>query len=149
MFLRTGGGARERAGDLRRILEIAPNPEAGKAAVRNYLVADAARTAPDGRVNAPALRRWIDDRKDIWSEFPEMETEFRGTLRNAISGRENVTKLQQDLTNFTRDLKRTDAELNRGVLGPLLNNDPEKPDKAIFNAKAHEQEMREPNERQS
>src|SRR3546814_4032177 len=47
MFLRTGGGARERAGDLRRILEIAPNPEAGKAAVRNYLVADAARTAPD------------------------------------------------------------------------------------------------------
>src|SRR3546814_8437312 len=106
MFLRTGGGARERAGDLRRILEIAPNPEAGKAAVRNYLVADAARTAPDGRVNAPALRRWIDDRKDIWSEFPEMETEFRGTLRNAISGRENVTKLQQDLTNFTRDLKR-------------------------------------------
>src|SRR3546814_1957122 len=98
MFLRTGGGARERAGDLRRILEIAPNPEAGKAAVRNYLVADAARTAPDGRVNAPALRRWIDDRKDIWSEFPEMETEFRGTLRNAISGRENVTKLQQDLT---------------------------------------------------
>src|SRR3546814_11542700 len=117
MFLRTGGGARERAGDLRRILEIAPNPEAGKAAVRNYLVADAARTAPDGRVNAPALRRWIDDRKDIWSEFPEMETEFRGTLRNAISGRENVTKLQQDLTNFTRDLKRNEAEINRGQIG--------------------------------
>src|SRR3546814_16644409 len=88
MFLRTGGGARERAGDLRRILEIAPNPEAGKAAVRNYLVADAARTAPDGRVNAPALRRWIDDRKDIWSEFPEMETEFRRPPRNAIRGRE-------------------------------------------------------------
>src|SRR3546814_9262384 len=52
MFLRTGGGARERAGDLRRILEIAPNPEAGKAAVRNYLVADAARTPPDGRVRS-------------------------------------------------------------------------------------------------
>src|SRR3546814_19639044 len=85
MFLRTGGGARERAGDLRRILEIAPNPEAGKAAVRNYLVADAARTAPDGRVNAPALRRWVDDRKAIWSDFPELETEFRGTMGTARS----------------------------------------------------------------
>src|SRR3546814_9881802 len=109
---------------LRRILEIAPNPEAGKAAVRNYLVADAARTAPDGRVNAPALRRWIDDRKDIWSEFPEMEPEFRGTLRNAISGREKVTKLQQDLTHFTRDLKRTEEETNRGVLGKHIDHAP-------------------------
>src|SRR3546814_12887515 len=87
MFLRTGGGARERAGDLRRILEIAPNPEAGKAAVRNYLVADAARTAPDGRVNAPALRRWIDDRTAIWPGVPGMETEFRGKIGGA-PGRE-------------------------------------------------------------
>src|SRR3546814_20613041 len=72
-----------------------------------------------------------------------METEFRGTLRNAISGRENVTKLQQDLTNFTRDLKRTEAEINRGVLGTLIDNDPENAAKAIFNAKDREQAMRE------
>src|SRR3546814_12004317 len=72
-----------------------------------------------------------------------METEFRGTLRNAISGRENVTKLQQDLTNFTRDLKRTEAEINRGVLGTLIDNDPENAAKAIFNAKDREKAMRE------
>src|SRR3546814_13386750 len=107
MFLRTGGGARERAGDLRRILEISPNPEAGKAAVRNYLVADAARTAPAGRVNAPALRRWTADRKDIWSALTAMETGFRGPLRNAVSGRENDTSTQQECTKYTRDLKRT------------------------------------------
>lgn len=144
MFLRTGGGAREAAADLRRILEIAPDPDAGKTAARNYLIADAARTiGNDGRVNAPALRKWIDDRKDIWSQFPEMEREFRGTLRNAISGRETVDKLKQDLTGFTRDLKRTEAEINRGVLGTLIDNDPENAAKAIFNAKDREKAMRE------
>src|SRR3546814_17764021 len=75
-----------------------------------------------------------------------METELRGTLRNAISGRENVTKLQQDLTNFTRDLKRTEAEINRGVLGTLIDNDPENAAKAIFNAKDREKAMRETTE---
>src|SRR3546814_17882404 len=64
-----------------------------------------------------------------------METEFRGTLRNAISGRENVTKLPQDLTNFTRDLKRTEAEIKRGVLGKLNDYDAENAAKANFNAK--------------
>src|SRR3546814_19316461 len=72
-----------------------------------------------------------------------METEFRGTLRNAISGRENVTKLQQDLTNFTRDLKRTEAEINRGVLGTLSDNDPENAAKTTFNAKDREKALRE------
>src|SRR3546814_2907402 len=72
-----------------------------------------------------------------------METEFRGTLRNAISGRENVTKLQQDLTNFTRDLKQTEVEINRGVLGTLIDIDQENEAKAIFNATDREKAMRE------
>src|SRR3546814_11322564 len=56
MFLRTGGGARERAGDLRRILEIAPNPEAGKAAVRNYLVAASQEEGRVGKAGVRAVR---------------------------------------------------------------------------------------------
>lgn len=143
MFLRTGGGARESAADLKRILEIAPDPAAGQSAARNYLLADAARTVDaQGRVNAPALRKWIDDRKDIWSEFPEIEKDFRGTLRNVIGGREKTTQLQQELVDFTRDLKRTEAEVSRGVLGTLIDNDPENAARAIFNAKDREKAMR-------
>src|SRR3546814_20953089 len=99
MFLRTGGGARERAGDLRRILEIAPNPEAGKAAVRNYLVADAARTAPAGRVHDPAQRGWTGARQDLWSEFLEKETGYRVTVPNTINVGTKATKHQNEHTN--------------------------------------------------
>src|SRR3546814_580769 len=72
-----------------------------------------------------------------------MEAEFKGTLRAAISRGGASDRLAQQLAVFSRNLKRTEAEAEHGVLGTLINNDPENAAKAIFNAKDREKAMRE------
>src|SRR5690606_967841 len=116
--------------------------QAGRDAVRRYLIADASRTLSGDKFNVNALRKWIDDRKGIWESFPDLGAEFRGTLRAAVNQSERTTRLGGELRELQKQLARTDQEIRGGVLQTLIDDDPVVAARRILNPNAGDAQKR-------
>lgn len=149
-FLIAGGkGSDEAADDLRRIIEIAPDPAAGTAAVRDYMVARLAQTVnADGTITPATLGRWIDNHQDILAKFPEVGDEVRDLRVALVNNAEKQTTLKADVDRFGKELKAaernvtdTERRIQQGHLGIILNNDPENAVKRVLGAGDPEKAM--------
>jgi len=124
----TGGkfldGTKEKAGDLKSIMDAAESPEAGKAAVREYLVGDmASKVTAGGKVNNASLERWIDKNREALKQFPDVQKEIM-QMRNQIGTKaKKVGDLQKSVEEAAKDVKLSEKEFNNNALSLYLKND--------------------------
>ncbi|BAQ16109.1 hypothetical protein [Methyloceanibacter caenitepidi] len=124
-FLRPGQP--EKAQALNRIFDQAPNPEAGRQAVRDYLLSDLANSGAidpqSGALLPQVIRQWRQRWGASLDEFPEIGREVDDLIGRAQRG--------ADMEGAAEDLVRTaqrgveEAQTNTGALRFALGNDPE------------------------
>ncbi len=142
-ILANGGGAEEAAKDLRRIIDAAPSPEDGAQAVRKYMIARLANAVGDGDKIAPkTLRKWRENHSDVLAQFPAVRDEVDGLLKTVVANDTRTNQLRDDLRAFTTELKAaektqaaTTRRIEQGILGTLINSDPQKAVRAVFGGK--------------
>lgn len=133
-FLRAGRGSKETAADLAKIMEIAPDPAAGKAAVRQYLLDSASRTVENGKISVPRLREWNAQYADVLNSFPEAKAEFQGLLKDAVNGRLAESKAADGVKAAAAAAKRTEQEIQGSALSLFAGKEPRKAVEALFAA---------------
>lgn len=103
-FLKAGSGGKEVAADLNRILSGSKSEAEGKAAARDYVLADMSKVVgQDGKINPARLRAWIANREGMFSQMPDIKDEATKTLTDVINGRQASTQLQKDLESMVAD----------------------------------------------
>ena len=123
------------AAHLSRIMRIAPDPAAARAAARQYLISDLARSAtnPDGTVNPATLRTWLDNNRGKLSspELAPVYNEIEALQRNVVNNRTTgdvmaaeVTRLNQRMRQLARTNRDIERAIDNGSLGTLIRNDP-------------------------
>src|SRR3990167_7851632 len=97
-FLKTGPGGKEVAADLDRILKGSKSEAEGRAAARDYVLADMAKVVgSNDKINPNRLRAWIANREGMFSSMPGLKDEATATLRDVVNKRAASTALQRDL----------------------------------------------------
>jgi hypothetical protein len=138
-FLKEGAGGREAAADLQRILEKAPNPAEGKAAARSYVLDSLSKSVigGNGKITETSLQTWINNRRGMLSQMPELADEVNGLLKDVRSrgaetmataegGKQSVNRMRSELENAKSDLRRTEDDINKSALSLYVGRDPEK-----------------------
>lgn len=122
LFLKPHGGGKEAAADMNRILTGASSEAAGKAAARDYVMADLASLVPDSGVLAPeALRRWRDERAGMLSQIPEVSAEVDRLLVDVVNRRGNTNATKQALDAAVARRKETKLSFDRREKEVLAN----------------------------
>lgn len=144
-FLRTGATSRAAADDIARILEISPNGAEGVQAVRDYLIADAVSKGlvRKNAISETLLARYMSQREGIFSQFPDIKTEFDGLLASARNSKSKGNALAAELRNAETAARLTDKQINTGVLGLLIDHAPDKAVAAVFASKDPSGRMKE------
>ncbi len=99
LFLKPRGGGKEAAADLNRILKDAPSEAAGKAAARDYVMADLATLVGEkGTINPNRLKAWRANHEGMLSQLPEVRAEVDKLIVDVVNRREatNATKKALD-----------------------------------------------------
>lgn len=143
-------GPDEAAADLRRILEIAPDPEKGMAAARNYVTSRLAMNMRDGRIEPKTLQTWLDNHPGVVEAFPEVAEEVTTLRRDIVNNRGQQNQLAEEMRAFERDLRKaekgvgeTERRIQRSVLGTLIGKSPENAVREVFSAGDPERRMAE------
>lgn len=135
-FLIAGPNSRAAAEDVRRIIEIAPSPDAGIAAVREYVLADAVSKGvvnpTTGRINENQLAAFMNARTGMFDQFPEIKQQFDALLGNVRAGREELSELTAELDDAYRASELTEQQINKGVLSVIADSEPRKAVQAVF-----------------
>jgi hypothetical protein len=126
-FLIAGPNSAAAARDVRQIIEIAPNPEAGKAAVREYAIADAVSkgVVRDGMVSETQLASYMNARTGMFEQFPELRAEFDAMLSAVRGGKAELGRLSDELTAALENSKLTERQINEGALALAMDTTPE------------------------
>ena len=126
------------AKDLKKIVDIAPDPKAAEAAVEKYLAADLAHRLGEG-ASPQVIANWIGDRTDQLDQFPEIKKKFENLQVKAGSKQLEGDSLKIEIKQLSNEFKRaeknigeTERRINRGTLGALINKDPDKYIKSIL-----------------
>lgn len=129
------------AADLKRIVDIAPDPEAATNAVEKYMAADLASKLGD-KPSPRAIKNWLADKSDQLDEFPEVKEKFEKLQRSVSSSEASSDSLNAQVKQIAGELKKaegnvrdTKRRVNKGVLGTLINEDPDKYVKTIMGSK--------------
>ena len=131
-------GTPDAAADLKKIVDIAPDAKKAEAAVERYMAADLA-----SKVGADASPRvianWIKDRSAQLDQFPEVKAKFESLQKKAGSMEAEKDSLRAQIRNLSDEFKRneknvvaTQRRIEKGVLGTLINKDPDKYVKSIM-----------------
>lgn len=130
------------AAHLSRILKIAPNPQAGQAAARNFMVSDLARkVAPDGSINPVALRKWLENNRgklatpELNPIYNEIEALHRDVVNNRTQRSQlnnEIVKLRQGVEVATANKDAVKRSIDEGALGVFIGRDPSHSVKAVF-----------------
>ena len=135
-FLKPGDGGRELARDLRDILEQSPNPQAGQAAARQYVLADLAKVIDGaGKVSETRLQQWINNRAGMLAEFPALQDEVTGLLRQVRSHAATGNRLKDELERTARSTARTQKDIDKSALALVADSDPQNAVRGVLNAK--------------
>jgi hypothetical protein len=121
-------GPDETARDLREIIDISPDPKAGVAAVREYILANAVGVLnPDNSINNRALHNWMADRSHLFKDgaFPEVKRELDGVLTASKNGEAMKTQFGKDLDALKKELNLTDREIDRSAFSTIVKKSPE------------------------
>lgn len=146
-FLKDGPGGQEAAADLQRILAQAPDPAAGQAAARRFVLDSLSKSVvqADGTISEAALQKWINNRQGMLSQVPELADEVSGLLARARSakaetgavregGKNAVERLEGEVKAARAGLKQTDDEINRSALSLYIGNSPENAIKRVMSS---------------
>ena len=143
-FIRTGGGSREAAADLKRILDSSPDPRAGQAEVRRYLTASLSRAVDqDGTINVLRLSKWADDHEGVLSQFPGLRNEVNALRRAAVNRRDTTSRLQKELVDAAAAVKAERADIDGSALSLMLDSDPTLAVRRVFSSRDPETNMAE------
>lgn len=133
-------GTPDAAGDLKRIVDIAPDKVAAESAVERYMAADLAYRIGD-TPSPRVLSNWIKDRSAQLDQFPEVKKKFENLQKKLgskeIQGDEleaQIDQLKNEFRRAEKDILVTTRRINKGVLGTLINKDPDKYVKSIMGA---------------
>jgi hypothetical protein len=141
-FLNVGLDQKERAADLRKILEIAPDPAAGNKAVREYILSDLAKTADaNGTINPMKLKDWITKREDMLSQFPEVDAEVKKLMQDVVNSRTKSNLTATELKKAIENAKLTQQDIERGSLSLVLDASPDVAVARVFGAPDREKAM--------
>jgi hypothetical protein len=134
-------GKPESAADLAKIVEIAPNKKAAGEAVERYMIAKMATDIGENPTPR-AIRRWMDLHTDELASFPDLEQKFTTMYQKAGSLDDTVKTMNIQLKDAAEAAKKaenniiaTERRINNGVLGTLINEDPNKYVKSIMGSK--------------
>lgn len=124
-------GTPDAASDLKRIIDVAPDKDAATDAVRRYMAADLARMG--GNPSPRRVAAWIKNRSAQLDQFPEIKSEFEA-LQRGVSGQEakkdslraEISRLSNDFSRAEKNVAATRRRVEKGVLGTLVNADPDK-----------------------
>lgn len=124
-FLRTP----EDAASLARAIEASNDPAAGRAAVREALTAELARTgavdAASGRLNLISMRKWVAKKRGVLSALG-LEAEFDGITRQSAAHQGRADALAAEVAAARDRMKLTEADIQNGALGFMLDRSPER-----------------------
>lgn len=138
-------GKPERAAALRNILDRSPNPEAGRAAVREYLLSDLAESGAldrkAGALRPDSLRSW----RDKWGSALDLEPGLRSEVDTWIARAQRGERLSGEAAAAVKaaDAKLTDAQRAKGALALVLDKDPVNAVNAVFSSGDPERAMKE------
>jgi len=124
-LLKPGAGGKEAAEDLNRILDGAPNAQAGREAAYEYVLADMARVVgSDGRINPARLRTWIANRAGMFQAegMTDLKAEAQQVLQDVVNRRNATAKLQTDLEKAVKDRRGTDVSTRKQVNAVKADN---------------------------
>lgn len=144
-------GTPESASDLKKIIDIAPSPADAEGAVQQYLTADLAHKL--GNNPSPrSVANWLKDNSAQLDQFPAIKDKFVKLQKTMGSqaGKSDVMKIEIDRLHneFKRaegDILKTERRVNKGVLGTLINNDPDRYVKNIMSGDDRLQKLDEVN----
>lgn len=132
MFL-GGSKTRDNAADLKRIVDIAPDPQAAENAVKKYFAADLARLVNRDKVSPKTISDWISNNSDKLDEFPEVKSQFEQLQKDVASNTQKSNDLMLEIKDLTdvfkkseKDVELTKRRIEKGVFGNVVNSDPDK-----------------------
>lgn len=116
----------EKAISLTRALDGSPAVADAKAALRDYLRSDFAKSAlnNDGTVNSIRANAWARNNADVLAQFPAVRGEFDEITVAARRGENLSTQARADLEAARASRKATEAEIDRSAVGTLFREDP-------------------------
>jgi hypothetical protein len=127
-------GAKSKAEDLARIIEKSADPEAGRQAAREYVVARMASAGvvdSAGKVRPQQLRRFLNQWGDaLDAAVPGLRDEVKDQIAKAERGERISEQWHRELR--VADNKLTQAEKSKGALAFLLDKSPENAVAEIF-----------------
>lgn len=131
---------RDAAADLKRIVDVAPDTKAANDAVERYMAADLAR-AIDAKATPRNIRNWISDRSAQLNQFPEIKQKFvdlqKGVTRQETKADSLKAKLEEyagAMRAAEKNVTATERRINKGILGTLINKDPDRYIKSVMNS---------------
>lgn len=95
-------------------------------ALRDYYRSSFAMSAlnADGTINPIRANFWANSHTDILAQLPAIRTEFDNMVARARRGEQLSTQPRADLEAAHTARNATEAEIDRPVLGTLLQKDP-------------------------
>lgn len=137
----------EKAQALARILDSTPNPQAGRQAARDYLMADLAGSGAldrqSGRLHLHNLRAWIRNNGEVAATIPGFRDELDGIARQAASHEGQAQRVAAELAAATERQGLTTREIENGVLGMMTGRDPSHLVEAMLGSKDPQLSLRE------
>lgn len=133
--------ADEAAGDLKRITSIAKNPAEAERAVGNYMKAQLANLVKaDGTLEPAAMRKWMDNNKSTFEQFPSTKQEMDSLYSDVMNGRTKTNAARQQVDSLAaamraaeKDAAATERRINGSVLKTLIDNEPQNAAAKILN----------------
>jgi len=141
-FLFSGGGSREAASDLKKILKDSPSEAAGLQAAEDYLTSSLSRVVDgEGKANAAKVGAWMDNHSDVLNELPSVKEKFTSFRRALVANEGESHALSQQLRDAKgqlRDTKASAADTERAIkndaLSLLVDKEPGKAVADAFNS---------------
>jgi hypothetical protein len=149
-FLTTGGGAKEKAEALARIVGSIAEPadrQAALNAVRQYVFSDMTRTVgADGKINPQQLARWLNGPggwNDALSQFPSLHREVEQLLADVRTGRAARDSMAEHVERAAASLKRTQRDIDNSALSLVIGREPTKAARAVLESRDPQTAMKE------
>lgn len=129
-------GGPEAAADLQRIIAQTPDPKAAKASARAYVLDSLSKTVigADGKISETGLQKWVNNRKGMLDQMPELSAEVDGLLKDVRSGSAKSSTMKAELEKARGALKQSEDEVNRSALSLYVGRDPDKAAAAMLSS---------------
>jgi len=129
-------GGPEAAADLQRIIKETPDPKAAQQSARSYVLDSLSKSVigADGKISETGLQRWVNQRKGMLDQMPELSAEVDGLLKDVRSGSAKSSAMKTELEKARGALKQTEEEVNRSALSLYVGRDPDKAAAAMLSS---------------